>query len=208
MTANKETTRFRKIKAGIVSGALASMLAVGGAIAYLYDTASLTNEFTIAQVGDGTGEVGASAFALSLTEPSFVADNAKDVLPGQEIAKDPTVRNMGRLPQYSFVKVTIPQVEINGISQDLFTYTVNDGWTAIGWDDEDGAKSVIYEADNVLAMGESLTLFDKVTAAHFDADDNVATDQQIVVTALAVQTEGFADSNAAYVATHTALRNA
>lgn len=184
------------------------MLAAGGAIAYLHDTASLTNEFTIARVGDGTGEVGSSAFAVSLTEPSFVADNAKDVLPGQEIAKDPTIKNMGRLPQYDFVKVTIPQVEINGTLQDLFAYTINDGWTKIGSENGDGARSEIYEANKTLAMGESLTLFDKVTAAHFDEDDDVAVNQQIVVTALAVQTEGFADSNSAYIASHNHLRNA
>ena len=77
---------------------LVLVLAIGGILAYFTDVQTKTNKFKM-----GTVEI-------EVTEPSWPGDENTpvDIVPEQEIAKDPTVTNKGDGEVYAFAEVTIP----------------------------------------------------------------------------------------------------
>lgn len=197
---NKKVSK--RLKMGIVSGVLAGCLAIGGVAAYLTDTESVSNSLNLD-----------TNFDITLTEPAFVADNAKDLAPMQMVAKDPTITNAGTVDAYGAMQVKVPVFSgkmINGegkvvdvVDQDLFAFTVNTGWTEVGTATvADGFRTYTYVYDNVLADGETATLFDDVTLVNL-AEGIETTDTTIDVTAYGIQAQGFTtatDAYAAYVA--------
>lgn len=120
-------------KAGtmILAGALAATLLVGGTFAYFTDGDTAANTFT---VGKGV--------AIDLQEPGFDEENeAKDILPNQEIAKDPKVLNTGSRDAYVFLQVKVPTKTLITAASDgtkadleetqLFSYDKNPNWTLV-----------------------------------------------------------------------------
>ena len=97
---------------------------VGGAIAFFTDTKSKTNTFTIGNV------------EITLTEPNWsetdsnsngVPDAAENLMPGDSVAKDPTITNVGSNDAYVFAKVVMP-CTTDTTPEEIFTYTTNSGW--------------------------------------------------------------------------------
>lgn len=128
-------SKSKKIKLAIVSVMLVACLAVAGISAYFTDGADVTNTFTIGEVN------------LDLTEPSYPGNDdpeVKDITPNAEIEKDPTITNTGKNDEYVFLTVTVPYAEnlvvANAAGEkqpaaaelELFSYTLNDGWTQVG----------------------------------------------------------------------------
>lgn len=79
-------------------GLVAAMLltSAGATLAYFTDTDAKTNTFTVGNVD------------IVLTEPNWVASGSEDapeVYPGEALAKDPTVENIGANPCFVRVKV-------------------------------------------------------------------------------------------------------
>ena len=107
---------MKKKRTIIAAVVLSLVLLVGGAIAYFTDTDTETNTFTLGNV------------SIDLQEPSWVAANAQDILPGDSVAKDPQILNDGAIDAYVFLKVTEPCY--NGAT--IFDFTTNSAWTAIG----------------------------------------------------------------------------
>lgn len=103
-------------KSIIAAMVLALVLVVGGVIAYFTDTDSATNEFTLGNV------------EIELQEPSWVAANAEDIMPGDTVAKDPQIENTGSADAYMFLKITEPCYS----NSPIFDFTVNTGWEAVG----------------------------------------------------------------------------
>lgn len=134
--------------------------AVGGMLAYLTDTDSVTNTFTVGEVN------------IDLTEPGYSSQKAQDIVPNQTIKKDPTVTNIGENDAIVFLKVTVPvqnvaTAELNGTltepktgdqltkkNQELFTmigtsgvagnsqHMFNLAGTGIGWIELTGQEQV------------------------------------------------------------------
>ena len=103
-----------------------AVFAVGGTLAYLTDTGeSATNTFTFGKVN------------ISLTEPTWTTTGstaAADTVPGESIAKDPTIKvESDSKNAYVFAKVTIPTGTVGGVAnQELFTIgTLGSGWVEI-----------------------------------------------------------------------------
>ncbi len=192
-----------KIKMGVVSGVLAGCLAIGGVAAYLTDTESVTNNLNLD-----------TNFAITLTEPSFVADDAKDLAPTQVVAKDPTITNSGTVDGYVAVQVKVPvfdgkMINADGkiatvTNQDLFTYEVNAGWTLYGTPTiEDGFKTYTYIYSDVLGgTAKTNAIFDSVKVVNFTEDPGLD-DVNIDITAYAIQSHGFNSAEAAYEAYKT-----
>ena len=106
---------------------------VGGAIAYFTDTDTRTNTFTIGSVDITLTEDGWDA--LADTNNNDIPDAAEDMMPGESVTKDPLINNVStKNPAYVFAKVEVPCTTIVApatTSEELFTYTVNSGWTEL-----------------------------------------------------------------------------
>ena len=100
-----------------------AVFAVGGTLAYLTDTTQTeTNTFTFGKVD------------IELTEPNYDATVAADIVPGQEVTKDPTIKvTSDSKNAFVFAKVTIPTGTAGGqANQALFTLgTLGSGWVEI-----------------------------------------------------------------------------
>lgn len=91
--------RRKRIVMSVICGLLVAAVALGGTLAYLTDSESITNTFTV-----GTGYVGSDAFTLDETEKPATGlptetstinrtennQTYSGLLPGTQFAKDPT----------------------------------------------------------------------------------------------------------------------
>ena len=172
------------MKKKIFAIAFAAILAVtaitGASLAYLTDEEEATNVFTVGNVD------------IELTEPNWDATGkaeAEDVYPGEPLAKDPTVENVGKNP--CFVRISVSALdqfaeEYNGA---MITYRTDyvEGALGANWVYNENDKYFYYT--KVLAVGEKTdALFDQIVIPF--ALENSETTEDIIVTAQAVQAQG------------------
>lgn len=169
----KEIIKKNKKKVG--AAAMAAMLLVGGATyAYFTDTNLLTNTFTFGSVDSTLVEE-----AWDAADPSTHTNLA----PNAVIAKDPKVINNGTLPAYAFITSTVPVkdikvasedgTQVTGGEHDMFSWTVNSGWTLVDTIDNGDTKTYVYawaKDGNMTVVapngGETGTLYDSVKIAN------------------------------------------
>ena len=200
---------MKKKQTIIAAVVLMLVLLVGGLIAYFTDTKSVTNTFTIGKV------------KIKLEEPNWDETKAKDLMPKQEVKKDPKITNdntgtdKSTSPAYVFLKVEVPCYTTNPTApatpetKDLFTYTVNSGWTELNHtactSSSEKSTYVYYYGTGgtltELALGATTpTLFDKVVLANIDGSETLPANVEMPVTGYGIQTEGVAanDPTAAF----------
>lgn len=106
-------TKSKLLATCAVVSALA--LGVGGTLAYLTDNETHTNTFTVGNVH------------VDLLEPSWpqadenkngVPDAAEDLVPNEEVAKDPKVQNTGENDAIVFMRVTVPMKDVSLVADD------------------------------------------------------------------------------------------
>ena len=136
------------------------LLITGGVYAYLTDTDHATNVFTQGSI------------KISLTEPNWNPSNGTDLRPGNTIAKDPQINNIGKNEAYVYIKVEQPIVELmNGTKSPLFSYTTNSGWTLLGDNSSQSncpVRTSVYYYNTALAKNTSTSkLFNNVTVSNF-----------------------------------------
>lgn len=181
---------------------LIGMLSVGGIMAYFTDADMATNTFTIGKI------------SLDLQEPNWTPP--KNITPGQEIKKDPQVKNDGMNDEYVFLKVMIPYEKVVTANEDgtknspqateLFTYDVKDGWSELLSEKEVNEQSQIIthvyaytgdtsESMQVLKTGETTgVLFEWVRFANIVEDQILeGTTRNIVIQAYGIQTDNIYD---------------
>lgn len=178
---------------------LICVLAVGLISAYFTDVETKTNVFTVGKID------------VELTEPNWVEPT--NILPEQEIAKDPKVTNIGSNDTYVFMEVAVPYANIVTANDDgtknpaadteLFTFDVNDGWVQVGEAKKsENLNTITYlyaygtaDAMTVLAKDATTnTLFDYVKFANVVDGQSIETStQNVTVKAYAVQTTNIND---------------
>lgn len=92
----------------VACGILGSM-AVGGTLAYLTDTETAVNTFTVGDV------------KVDMSEPSYPgneSEDVKDLVPNEEVAKDPQVTNTGVNDAIVFMKVEVPVRDVTLVNSD------------------------------------------------------------------------------------------
>ena len=169
-----------KAKKKILSLALAaSLVAVaiaGSSLAYFTDKEEKTNTLTIGNVD------------IVLTEPNWDAtgaEEAKEMYPGEAVAKDPTVTNNGANPAFVRVKVEWPEGAELSVRTDYQYNKLGDNWVL----HTDG----YYYYAKVLQMGETTdALFDQIVLSTETTNGDAETPYDIVVTAEAIQAQGAA----------------
>lgn len=92
----------KKRKNLIIAAAMIAILAIAGISAYFTATDSVKNTFTVGKID------------IDQQEPSFDPDDTdhQNVVPNQEIAKDPQVKNTGSNPAYVFTAVCVPKKSV------------------------------------------------------------------------------------------------
>ena len=177
----------KKIVAMCATVALAA-LAVGGTLAYFTDTEVKENTFTIGNVD------------ITLTEPAWDDEGkaqAETVYPGEPLAKDPTVENVGANPCFVRIEVTgLDQFGANNMIT-LRHGNYEAGFDSTNWTYYNG----YYYYNEVLAAEAELNngyndglgtktepLFNQIVMPF--GLDGTETAEDIVVTAQAVQAQG------------------
>lgn len=147
----------------LIALGLVGVIMIGATMAYLTDkTDDVVNTFTIGRVN------------IDLTEPSWNPEDAEDLEPGAEIAKDPIVTNNGKNDAYVAVQVTgMEAMRAAGFEAGMadadgnFTAGVNEGWVLV---DENGNAVVDWDGslvDGIYAYNAVLAK-DEVTAPIFN----------------------------------------
>lgn len=135
----KKSNRSEKIRTTALACSLIAALTIGSAAAYFTDTKETTNTFSVGKV------------SIELTEPNWDEENAQDIVPDQEIPKDPVITNDGVNDAFIFAKVRVPVAEIMTASEDgtknesavtqLFSYELDSNWTPVT-ENVDGATNL------------------------------------------------------------------
>jgi len=191
--------RNRKVKALVVAAALAVCLLIGGISAYFTDADTATNTFTIGKV------------SIDLKEPNW--EEPEDIVPNQEMAKDPQITNDGENSAYVFMEVVMPYANIvvadadgtknAAADTDLFMMLdkdgeegINDGWVLVSETENADDKTVtyLYAYGTSAAMTEvkkdatTPALFNKVKFVNaIEGQDLEEATKTIVINAYAVQ---------------------
>lgn len=193
-----------------------------GTLAWFNYTDSVTNEFKVATDSEGNPD-----FSLDIWETENDGDDTvdadgdgdpiisqegnvyEDILPGDELAKDPTVENTGYYDQWVRAMVTFDNYatikaacERVGISADLRTWlNVNETetlWIATEETYEaSGSITYVYYYNDKLAAGDEATLFTTVSIPEeFEQEDMIYVDGTFAVTvnADAVQADNTGDT--------------
>ena len=187
----------------IVSILLVSL--ISGILAYLQDTEEVTNVFTIGKVDiqiieKTTGDADYSTITTdTITVNGNSVNGIANLVSGEEIAKKPSVKNIGKNPAYVYLEVKVPMITSGGEKIPFFTYTTNSGWTEVAVKeatiDNIEYKVYRYQYNTALAVNESTTnIFDsiKVTDATITPEDlqGIADVQFVKVNGYAIQTNG------------------
>ena len=207
---------MKRNKTIIAAVVLLLVFVVGGAIAYFTDTETKTNTFTIGSVDITLTEAGWDA--LTDTDEDGIPDLAEDMMPGESVTKDPLITNVStKNPAYVFVKLEVPCTTIVApatVSQELFTYTINAGWTELTVSNElpvactsgGTATHVYYYGSNgsltALATSTATTnpLFSSVTLrSTLTGNEGLTGEKQIVITGYGIQTDGLSSTTPANV---------
>ena len=156
------------------------LLITGGVYAYLTDTDHATNVFTQGSV------------KISLTEPNWNPSNGTDLRPGNTIAKDPQINNIGKNDAYVYIKVEQPNLGLmSGGRGPLFSYTKNSGWTLLGDNSSITncpVRTSVYYYNTALAKNTStVKLFNNVTVNNF-SQFYAYGNKDMVITGYAIQT--------------------
>ncbi len=195
-----EKENNKKYVVAVIALLLIAALGIGVSFAYLVAQDSINNRFNLD-----------TNLSISLTEPSFVEENAKNLVPAQVVAKDPTITNDGTVEAYVAATVKVPVFSgkyldaANALKVakdvDLFSYTLGNGWSEIGTPFvKDGFSTHTYVyADTLASSASASPIFDSVTLANLTEDAGI-TDTSIDVTAYAIQSVGFETSQEAYEA--------
>ena len=187
---------MNKKKSIAVAIVLALVLLIGGMLAYFTDTETAQNVFTLGDVD------------ITLTETNWVATNGQGVVPGQTIPKNPVITNVKDTPAYVFAEVVVPCYATTGstVDADLFTYTVNSGWTLISTSSIDTTaktRTYVYAYGTASAMtslaknAATPAVFDNVTVVSTLTQEQAQTantSPTIVVNAKGIQTTGYTET--------------
>lgn len=167
-------------KKKIVSLCLAAVLVVmaiaGATVAYFTDTKTAENTFTVGNVD------------ITLTEPNWEGsgkEDAPEVYPGEPLAKDPTVTNVGSNP--CFVRISVANLKQFGDKGDI-TYRTDYVAGKLGENWVLHTDGYFYY-NKVLVVNEATpALFDQIVMPTGLTGNE--TTLPIIVTAQAVQAQG------------------
>ena len=203
----------RKIVLAAAACLLAGAMCTGGAVAYLTDTDTTTNTFTVGEV------------TIDTIEPNYPgngSDEVTDLVPNEEVPKDPQIKNSGKNRAVVYQQIDIPMANVitaddeghrnEQANTELFLFRTEPGdfnstheeWVLLDeqYILEDGTETGkdkcdftrrLYGYETVLDVDETTTpVFDVVKLANVIEGQVDNTVQDIVITTYAIQAENIA----------------
>ena len=194
-----------KTKKALCAASILGVVAISGIFAYLTDTDSATNNFTVGEV------------KIELQEPTWDAaleedeDYATHIVANQEFTKDPQVENVGANDAYVFLSVTVPKATVVTADEDgilendgearetvLFTFDIDEeNWCNIANEEGENSNTIIYFYKTGAISPEETTepLFESVKFVNIiDGEIAVDTAENIVINAYAIQKDAIPDT--------------
>lgn len=198
---------------------LVALAAIGATFAYLTDTKTVDNTFTMGNVAIKLDETN-----VNDPEGARVTSNAYDVYPGAVVTKDPIVHNTGKnaayiratvnvsnwmnlcAAYYPDFKETFPNDGYKA-ALNLLVGELGEGWSVVGVEAGDtftigqfDAKFILKYDGKLAANADTTAMFQTVTIP--TGIDNVNTDsfKEVKVVAQAIQADGFDTWEAAFAA--------
>lgn len=190
----------KKILVACLCVALAVLTIAGTTLAYLTSQDKVTNTFTVGNV-----KITLDEKDVDNSTPNAERDkaNAYILMPGKKYEKDPTV-HVDPVSEDSWIFVKVE----NGISSFEATTaeggykTIADQITANGWTALDNAAGVYYKSYTKNTTGADLVVFREFqlsdTANDVTGWSTIDASNNIVVTAYAIQKDGFTTAAAAW----------
>ena len=203
----KNTRKLKKAALLLCSAVLLVCISIGATVAYLTSQDSVTNTFTVGNVAITLDEADTDDSTLDADRDT---SNTYKLFPGHTYIKDPTI-HVGDASEncWLFVKVD------NGIADiEDETDTIAAQMSELGWS-EVTTGSGIYAYDRIVAASEDIPVFshfkisgDVVGGMEPSTTDDSGNDgklyldayknAQIVITAYAIQADGFTTAKAAW----------
>ncbi len=175
---------------------------VMGTLAYLTSQDTVTNTFTVGKVAITLDEAQVDVYGDAVTPAARVKTNEYKLIPGHTYTKDPTIHVAADSEAcYLFVKAENGIAGIEAAAADGYTSIENqilaNGWTAL-----EGNADVYYRSQAAAAVETDVAVFGEF-AVRGDVDGDALAayaNETVVVTAYAVQAEGFDTAAAAWAA--------
>lgn len=196
-------------KAIIGTLGVASIITIGGSMAYFTDQESTINNFSVGEVAVELHED--QWDELLDTNGNGIPDVAENITPTLQITKDPSVKNVGKDPAYAYLKITVPYKNLITANADgsrkakdyveLYSFTKKEGWTQLSKtiNEDKTAVEYVFYYNKVLEVGEqSSTLFDTVITTNFIEGQIDGTKLQMPVEAIAIQITNVGSQAEAY----------
>ena len=189
--------------------------AVGGTIAYLTSTDTVTNTFTVGKVEITLDEAKVDEYGKAVTPAERVETNNYKLIPGHNYTKDPTVTVL-KGSESSYIKMTVTFSEAaaldaifapNGADMtSIFNGYNSSNWIYKGNTEDTAANTRTYEfwyKETVAAPTADVALdalFDSITVPSSITKEQLATIEGMTITvnAYAMQADGFASAEAAW----------
>ena len=198
---------------------LVALAAIGATFAYLTDTKTVNNTFTM-------GNVAIKLDETNVNDPTGdrVTSNAYNVYPGAVVTKDPIVHNTGKNAAYIRATVNVsnwmnlcaayyPDFGIHfpeagyEKSLELLVGQLGKGWSVVGvtigdtfTDGAFGAKFILKYDGKLAAGADTTAMFQKVTIPAGIDNANTDSFKEVKVVAQAIQADGFDTWEAAFAA--------
>lgn len=186
--------KTRKIIGLVLAAVLLVSVSVMGTIAYLTAEDTVTNTFTVGSVAIVLDEAKVDENGQKLEGGKRVDANTYKLLPGHKYDKDPTIHvDGGSEDCWLFVKVE------NGLAAIEADTTIAAQMGDKGWTLVEGTTNIYGRAEASKANDE-IVVFENFTIKGDVVNDALAAyaDKTIVVTAYAIQQDGFATAKAAW----------
>lgn len=187
----------KKILAACLVVCLLATAVIGTTLAYFTDTKEVTNTFSSGNVTITLDEAKVDEDGQAIEPEERVTSNGYKLYPGKEYDKDPTITvAAGSEDCYLFVRVVngLDGLEAEGDTT-IAKQMENNGWTLVDGETNVYMQSGIYSAEARAVVFETFTIDTAETATTLAGAGNV------VITAYAVQAEGFLTAQAAWDAT-------
>ncbi len=168
---------------------------IGTTLAYFTDEKTVTNTFSSGNVTITLDEapVGLDGQA---TTGDRVTTNEYKLYPGKEYDKDPTITVAADSEVcYLFVKVVNGLADLEAAGNTIAAQMDDKGWTLV-----DGETNVYMQSGTYSGGGQAV-VFETFTIDTAETAATLANAGNVVITAYAVQAEGFASAQAAWDAT-------
>jgi len=183
-----------KALALFLSAVLLVVTTVFTTMAFLTDTDKVTNTFTVGKVEITLDEAKVDEYGVLVEGAKRVQENEYKLIPGHKYVKDPTVHVAeGSEDCWLFVKVENGLVNAEADEDKIADQMKDIGWTLVS------GTANIYSYKETVSAEEDVVVFKEFTLAG-TADVASLKDAQIVITAYAVQADGFTTVELAWTA--------